>query len=166
MEYYEGLLRNGPIGGGFRNAPTVVVQTGHGRLALDQRDILALDSPQAVQGDANKNITSQMDQSVRIANSFNERKTQIEDIERLISVIRSLPDKSKPQHEVVTNLEKIKDEIEHEQTPDPGRIRRWLETTKLCLENLKLSRNAVEIANVVYKSFNLAALLVNLRAVI
>jgi hypothetical protein len=59
-------------------------------------------------------------------------------------------------------LEKVKDELSDEATPDKGRISKWLEKTKNYLGTMKLANETILIAKKVFESFNLAHFISNI----
>jgi hypothetical protein len=150
-EFYERLLRQVP-GTAFSQTPTVMVQTGG---TLDSRTYSAHSSPQLVQGDANRDVAQSLDSSVHIADSFNDRRQQIESLEYLIKLLSEYPN----AHAAVVNLEKVHDEVAGMAVPDRSRVWKWLERAKLSMETAKLSGEAIEAARKVYSSFNVASLL-------
>lgn len=153
VEYYERLLmRTGAIPSAFTQAPSFFVQTGG---ISNSRSIIAGHSPQIVQGDTSGAVSQSHDESVYIANSFNQRQEQISKLTELIEALKAAPQEGSQAEKAVINLEKVKDELTEEPQPDPNRIRRWLERTKNCIEIMKLGKETLELAKSVYTSFNL-----------
>jgi hypothetical protein len=130
----------------------VLVQTGG---TLDSRSYAANNSPQLVQGDQNAGVSQSLDQSVYVADSFNERAQQVAGLDELIALL-STDSSVMP---AVINLSKARDEVAEESSPDPKRIWKWLERAKLSLETAKLSKDAIEATKGVFSSFEALALL-------
>jgi len=151
VEYYERLLRSS-VGNPFGHLPAVLVQTGG---TLDSRSYVASKSPQVIQGDSNREILQEADQSIYIASSFNERAAQVEGLEKLIQLLSRHAEAGA----AVANLNKIKDEITDEASPNSRRIWKWLERAKLSMEATKLSAEIIEAAKGVYSSFRALSLL-------
>jgi hypothetical protein len=104
---------------------------------------------------------------VRIENSFNKRKEQIANLDKLINrIISEVSTNQEAQKEAAFNLENVKREIENEEKPDKNRIARWLQNAKTSLEVIKLSKETIDIAKSVYASFNLAGLVTSLAAML
>jgi hypothetical protein len=120
--------------------------------SMDSRKYIASNSSDVNQGDNN----SLTDSSIKIAGSFNDRKEQVEVIQRLIDALKT--DKKvgdNEKDEIVLNLEKVKDELTEEASPDKGRIARWLGKAKSCLGGLKLAKKTLVFVKEVYDNFNL-----------
>ncbi|HEV7744079.1 MAG TPA: hypothetical protein VGO56_03695 [Pyrinomonadaceae bacterium] len=150
VEFYEGMLNNFSASR-LLPAPSVVVQTGG---SMDSRNYNATNSSRLIQGESNEYADNSVDASIRIANSFNERKNQIESIARLIEILKADEQLATSHKErAITNLEKVSDELSDEEQPDKSRVKKWLEKAKTSLELLKLGKAGVETAIEVYKSF-------------
>jgi hypothetical protein len=103
------------------------------------------------------NYTDNSDHStIMILNSFNETKEQIDKIEEIIRLIRK---KSEIKYEnlrqtIITNFDKIREELAKEKNPNKDKISKWLKTIKKTLETLVLSHDTVEAIKWLYKTFN------------
>ncbi|MFZ1074249.1 MAG: hypothetical protein WAO21_12550 [Verrucomicrobiia bacterium] len=140
VAFYEALLRELPAKGFGIQPPQNFYLTGGG--SIESPNYLALNSPQAAQGSGIRMIGNKVDQSIYVANSFNERKGQIEALQKLIHAIWA--DKTEGEGistkrlEAVKYVEKIKDELEEENQPEPSRIHSWLEKAKNSLATFAL----------------------------
>ena len=117
VDFYEALVRKArqmPV----LPAQSIVVQTGG---ALNSPTYSAINSPRALLGEG-----STGDQSVRIALSFNDRRQQLDGIERVLELLRREPDSSE-RDDAIRSLENVKEEVAEQSAPDSGRVARWLE---------------------------------------
>ncbi len=161
-EFYEKIMKNiASQYTGVLPAPTIMVQTGGN---MDSRRYESYNSSRLTQGDNNRLIDQSIDSSVRIADSFNDRKVQVDELISLIELLRQHDDQpdTKSRQQAIVNLEKVRDELSEEPKPDRSRIQKWLEKSKLCLENLKLTQEIFEKAKGVFESFGLSELISNL----
>ena len=55
---------------------------------------------------------------------------------------------------LVTNFDKIKEELVDEEQPDKSKIFKWLLNTKKVLENVVLSHHTTEAIHWIYDNFN------------
>ena len=142
VEFYEGLIRRANTQP-FLPSPGIVVQTGG---AYNAPSYSALNSPQAVLG-----IENTSKSSIRIAVTYKERKEQID---RLVDVLERLA-KEPPDHErdeAIRSLENIKEELEHAEQPEPGRVVRWIERAKQAMQLGSLGRETVQAAKELFKA--------------
>jgi hypothetical protein len=161
IEYYERLLKSTPSQMGFQQAPPVIVQTGG---QLDSRSFSSNGAETLIQGD-NVNLKSiNNDSSVTISNSFNQRKNQLEELTALIELIRVENDPS--YNQAAIELEKVKSEIEDEESPDPNRIEKWLNKAGKALDTAKKSKEVIEKAKAVYTSFNVPGLIESIGSIV
>ncbi len=119
--------------------------------SMDTRKYIANNSSDVNQGDNN----SLTDSSIKIADSFKGIKEQVEVIQHLIDALKK--DKEgddNEKHDAILNLEKVKDELTEEDSPDKGRIAKWLGKAKNCLGGLKLAKETLDFAKDVYENFN------------
>ena len=152
-EFYERLLSrisSSPIG--FLPPSNVYVQTGG---TMDSRKYTAIDSSKLIQGDQSRLIDDSITANIRIGSSFNERKEQIQKLEKLVEVLRADKAKCEEKDKAIINLEKVKDEIADHDQPDKSRIAKWHEKVKEYLGLLKLGKHAADIAKDFFESFNL-----------
>ncbi len=162
IEYYEKLLKAAPLQSGFHSAPPVIVQTGG---QLESRSYNAPGAQNVVQGEYNQLTQISNDNSVSISNSFNERKNQIDELAKLIELIKTTSDNQAAQKAVV-ELEKVKGELEDEESPDTNRISKWLQNAKNCLGNVKMTKELFDTAKGVYQSFNVSEWIESLSQII
>lgn len=150
VEFYERILREG----GVRNFGVAPAQNfylqGGGTMA--SRNYTAIGSTHVVQGDQNE-----VDQSIRIAESFNEKKQQLENLDALIEALLKASQDTPAQDSkrAVVNLEKVKDELATEQKPDGSRIKKWLETAQASIKALALGKDVVDLATKTFDGFDL-----------
>lgn len=155
IEFYQSVLREGGARGYGIVAPQNFYLTGGG--GMTTKNYTAHGSQNVAQGEHNQASDNVINQSVRIGQSFNEKKEQLEGLERLIAVLMTgelgLPEVSK---RAVINLEKVRDELTSEETPDMGRIKKWLETAKSGLKSLTLGKDLLDLAENVFGKFDLS----------
>lgn len=150
IDFYERLLFNvNYTQKGFLPAPSVVVQTGG---IMDSRNYNAQNSSHMIQGDKNRLIDSS---SINIENSFNKKKEQIEKIERLSSLLTSENGSEEERSKAIINLEKVKDELEENENPEPSLIKKWLNKTKSIMEMLKIGKETASSAAELWNSFSI-----------
>jgi hypothetical protein len=88
---------------------------------------------------------------------MNEKK-QVEALDRLVSALGSCPNGSAEEtRRAVVSLEKVKDELSNEETPDSGRIKKWLETARGALKTLDLGKDVFDLAQATLKDLDSAA---------
>ncbi len=152
VEFYERFLRGGAAGNYSVGPAQNFYLQGEGIMKSD--NYTAIGSSRVVQG-ANK----QVDQSVHIAESFIDKKNQIENIDSLIDALLATADQNGSNKEdfnrSIINLEKVKDELATEQRPDASRIRKWLEAAKATFKVLALGKDVIDIAVKTFNAFNL-----------
>ena len=148
-KFFIGHLNSSNLG--INSQPSVFVQTGG---TVQPHNYLANNSPNAIQG---HNNIQDVDNSIHIADSFNERKNQIDNLSKLIELIQSQENKEDSSEEIVKNLEKVKEELEDEKKPDKSRIKKWLEKANVCLnlDVAKFSKEVIEFGRKVFESFGL-----------
>lgn len=114
----------------------------------------AIGSQNVAQGQGNEASNNTINQSFHIGQSFNERKDQIDSIERLLTSVRSgdIPS-SEGVTRAISNLEKVKDELAHEEKPDAPRVKKWLEIAQAALKTLSLGKDAYDLASKTFGSF-------------
>lgn len=153
-EFYERLLAKVESSVfGFHQTPSVYVQTGGSN---DARQITAIGSPQAIQGDHSGGNVQTIDQSVRVSHSFNERKSQIEELQKLIELLKVDPTDSEDiRDQAILNLEMAQDELSEEEVPDTGRLHRWFNKAKDLIAKVQLSQEALGVAKKVFTMFGI-----------
>ena len=140
---------------GFVPSANFYLQSGG---AMDSRKYISTNSSNVIQGDDNLLL----DSSIRIADSFNDKAEQIENIQNLVDALEKVEEDAEQKQRAIINLAKVKDELADEATPDKGRIAKWLEKTKDYLGTLKLANETVLLVKKVYESFNLTDLISNI----
>lgn len=117
----------------------------------------AIDSQNIAQGANNELSNNIIDQSIKIGSSFNEKRTQLELIDRLTSSLKLTTHAStEAGKKAIINLEKVKDELEGEENPDGTRVKKWLGTSKDVIATMGLTKEVVDIAKEVFASFGLS----------
>ena len=118
---------------------------------MSSRNYTAIGSERVVQGDSND-----VDQSLHIAESFNEKRQQIENLDALIQALNRMhPTPTEDSKRAVINLEKVKDELTSESKPDGHRIKKWLETAQASIKALALGKDVVDLAMKAFDGFEL-----------
>ncbi|MHB8137992.1 MAG: hypothetical protein ACYDGO_06330 [Smithellaceae bacterium] len=153
IQFYENFLKNlanSPYG--IMHQQSVIVQAGNQNRA---NHCLASNSPKAIVGENNTQEDNSDNSIITIANSFNEKKEQIDKLGELIALLKNEEDIDKnKQQTAVLNLEKIKEELEEESEPDRSNITKWLIKTKNALDGLVLTYHTNEAIRWIYDSFN------------
>ena len=150
VEFYERILHEGGVGNtGLVPAQNFYLQGGG---SMASKNYTAIGSSRVVQGD-----DSEVDQSVHIAESYIEKKKQLENIDALSQALTNAhqPAPTEETMRAVVNLEKVKDELATEQKPDAGRIKKWLETAHASIKALALGKDVIDLAAKTFKSFEL-----------
>lgn len=154
IEFYEGLMNKlNSTNNGIIPQPSVFVQTG----GMNQpQSYLATNSPGAIQGTNIRDVKN----TIKIADSFNERKNQIEDLGKFIDLIKSSePENKEASKQIVKNLEKVKDELEEEEKPNKENVGKWLKKAKSYLDVAKFGKQVIEFGKGVFESFDLSSIL-------
>lgn len=148
VEFYERILREGGVGQAWLAPAQNFYLQGGG--SMSSKNYTAIGSSRVVQGDDNE-----VDQSIHIAESFIEKKNQLENIGALIQALTNAhqPAPTEETMRAVVNLEKVKDELETELKPDAGRIKKWLETAKSSIKALALGKDVIDLAVKTFKDF-------------
>jgi hypothetical protein len=154
VEFYAQVLRNLPAGA-IIPGPSVVVQAGG---QMDSRRYISTGSQKLIQGDGNTYTDNSIDASIRIGASFNERRTQIDLLGRLIAGLNTDGPDSHEKQGVIQDIGRVKDELEDQERPDGSRIKVWLERAKTGLQALSVGKETLELVNAVLKSFGISAL--------
>lgn len=149
LEFYERILKTGtPSQLGITPAQHFYI-TGAGD--MNSKSYTAIGSSRVVQGDNNE-----VDQSIHIAESFNEKKQQLENLDQLIAALtaaHSTP--TEDSKKAIINLEKVKDELKTEDKPDGSRIMKWMDTAKNAIKVLALGKDALDLAEKTFDGFHL-----------
>jgi hypothetical protein len=162
ISYYEKLIEQMPRGG-FQQPPQAFYFL-NGENAANYH---ALNSPQAALGTGNKVISNTIDSSIYLADSFNERKEQVDAVQDLywklwneLEAVEKQDDKAEERKalEKARNLiGKVEAELKEEEKPDPERIHKWLENAKNCLKALSLTEQVRDSAAHVWEAFKMLA---------
>jgi len=89
-----------------------------------------------------------------ISNSFNDKKEIADKIEVLLKQLQQEKIVDDQVQSLITNLDKIKEEIIDELQPDKSKIFKWLTNIKKVLENVVLANHTREAINWIYKQFH------------
>lgn len=151
-DFYEALAKKA-VGMPILPSQNIILQTGG---AMDSRSYNATNSTKLIQGDQNKLIESSTNSSINISGSFNERKTQIENIQKVIDRIHTSEPDSEEKSKTILNLEKVKDELENETKPDESRVGKWLERAKQAVQLGSFGHETVTAVKDLLESFGIA----------
>ena len=160
-EFYRRLVNELPkLGYGVAPAQNIIVQAGDSSQASSYH---ALNSPQAALGAGNRLIGNTNDQSIYIADSFNERTEQIQTVSdlwvRLYSESEKMS-KETPEYKecskAMENLQKVQNEMKEGEPPEPKRIHKWLEQTKYALKAFSLTSEIIEAGKKLEDAFHLS----------
>ncbi|MEM5405119.1 hypothetical protein [Paraburkholderia unamae] len=157
VQYYERFLRDLRATGtmGVVPAQNYYIQTGGAMLPTNYSSV---NSQNVAQGTNNSASNNTIDHSIKIGGSFNERKTQLDALDRAIRTIAKsdeLP--SEEAGRAVANFQKVKDELAHEEKPDAPRIQKWLEAAKLAVSALTTSKEVVDAAKDTFSAFGIGS---------
>ncbi|MGD9949791.1 MAG: hypothetical protein AB7U29_15115 [Desulfobulbus sp.] len=145
VEFYEGLIRRANFQP-LLPSPSVVVQTGG---AYNAPSYSALNSPQALIG-----VENRAENSINIAVTYKERKEQIDHVAEVLDMLSKEPQTTE-RDEAIRNFENVKEELEHVDQPEPGRVFRWLERAKQSVQLGSLGYETVQAAKELFKVFGL-----------
>jgi hypothetical protein len=160
-EFYRRLVNEFPkLGYGVAPAQNIILQAGDSSQASTYH---ALNSPQAALGVGNRLIGNTNDQSIYIADSFNERTEQVRAVSdlwlRLYEESKKLPEGS-PEHKecskAADNLRKVENEMREGEPPEPNRIHKWLEQTKYALKAFGLTKEIIDAGRKLEEAFHLS----------
>lgn len=154
--HYENLLKTiVESNSGIRQPASIYIQTGGSN---NPKSLVTNNSPNSLLGDNNhyENNTDNSDHSViTITNSFNKKKDQIERLDEIIRLLSEEKNIEASQRQtLVTNFDKIKEELADEEQPSKPKIFKWLSNTKKILENVVLSHHTTEAIHWIYENFN------------
>jgi hypothetical protein len=159
-DFYKALMRQVSVHGlGIMHPQNIYIGDGNQAHTLQ-----AINSPQAAVGTGNRLIKNQVDQSIHIANSFNERLEQLEALSDLwMELHRAREKMGKEDHdrekfdEAIENIRKVETELKEQDPPEPKRISRWLETAKNTLLTLALTEEVQEGLKKVLELFGMSS---------
>lgn len=92
-----------------------------------------------------------------ISTSQEEKKLIADKIDELIKLIRQENLSDDTKQTLITNFDKVKDEIKEEEKPDKSRIAKWLANTKKVLENIVLTHETGQAISWIYSGLNFIA---------
>lgn len=92
--------------------------------------------------------------NINISNSIEDRKTLAEKIDDLIRIIRQENISEENKQSLITNFDKVKEEIVDEKNPDKSKIEKWLINTKRVIETIVLTHEASQAILWIYSGFN------------
>ncbi|WP_186018187.1 hypothetical protein [Burkholderia gladioli] len=155
VQYYEQFLRDLRATGtmGIALGQNLYIQTGG---TMVPTSYSAVNSQNVAQGTNNSASNNTIDHSIKIGGSFNEKKTQLDALERAIKTINDA--EGLPANEIgraIANFQKIKDELAHEDKPDAPRIQKWLETARGALSALSLSKEVADATKDAFSAFGI-----------
>lgn len=153
-ELYESVLdRLALAHTGFNPQQNFYLQGG-GTMS-DKRNT-SINSQGVVQGEDIKTIDIDIDQSIKIGRSFNEKKSQVEKVRQLMDSLSNSTELNDSEREEATkNLRKVKEELEDEEKPDSSRIKKWMDRAKDFLKIAKEGQGLYESAKETFESFDL-----------
>lgn len=151
-DIYEKVLSGSPF---VQSHPlqTILVQTGG---KFDQRSYSAQGASSIIHGNYGEINTESCNTSIAIGDSFRSKKEQIDLINNFIEVLLRYDKKFKNVESVIKNVEKVRDELQDEPQPDPGRVGKWLERAKQSLQLGSLAKETVEAAKELFAAFGLS----------
>jgi len=154
-EFYENFFKTLAASNyGIAQQAPIYIQTGGN---YNPKSLAAINSPNSLLGDNNlyENNSDNSDHSViTITNSFNKKKEQINKLDEIIRLISEHKDlESSQKQTLITNFDKIKEELSDEEQPSKSKIFKWLSNTKKILENVVLSHEAAQAIQWIYETF-------------
>ena len=155
-EHYENLLKKLSFSSnGFGQQPAIFIQTGG---VNTPKHLLANNSQNVLLGEdvMYENNSDNSDHSeITISNSFNKRKEQVAKLDELIKLLKEEKEiKEDDRQTLITNFDKIREEITDEETPNKSKLFKWFSNTKKILENVVLTHHTTEAIHWIYENFN------------
>jgi len=151
-EYYERVLSNISSFKGFGQQPSVIVQTGNMPKLLQAHNSNHI--AQADNAFIEDNSNNADYSTLTISNSFNKKKEQVDKIAELIKLLRQDENINEDDRQtVITNFDKIREEIQEEENPSKQKIYKWLLNAKAVLETVVLAHHTTEAVKWVYENF-------------
>ena len=92
-----------------------------------------------------------------ISTSLEEKKVIADKIDELIKLIRQEQLSDENKQTLITNFDKVKEEIIDEEKPDKSKISKWLTNTKKIVENIVLTHKTSQAISWIYKGLNFMA---------
>lgn len=139
----------------FIPLPAIYIQTGG---VSQPRHLVANNSANILQGEDQlfeNNGNQSINLSVTISHSFNKRKDQITKLDEIIKTLRQEKEITPNiRDRLITNFDKVKEELADEEQPDGAKIAKWLTNTKKILENIVLAHHLTEAIRWIYDSLS------------
>lgn len=156
-EFYENLVNKiSSSNFGINSQPAIYIQTGGQNTP---RNMISSNSPNSLIGHNNtyeNNSLVNNETNIKISNSFNKKKEQIDEISKIIELLRVENELNpKVRQDLITNFDKVKEELSDEENPDENKIYKWLCKTKELIENMVLAHHTVEAIHWLYDSFKI-----------
>lgn len=151
-EVYERLLHKMSQHQGFVQPSPIIIQSGG---VNHHRSLTATNSSNVLQGDQSGiDAFSSTDNSIKISNSFNKRKEQVNKIDEIVNLLKQEKQADKELiQELIRNFSNVKEEIAQEDSPDTIRLARWLSNAKQVAEKLVLTQESIQAINWICTSF-------------
>jgi len=149
-ELYENIAKKAVTMMPMTPAPpsqNIILQTGG---VVESRNYIANNSSRVIQGDNSRIIEKS---TIKIGSTFSEKKAQIDKILAVIQLLKKDNDVTDQKVQAVTNLEKVKDELENESQPDESRISKWLERTKQAIQLGSFAHETVSACKELLEAF-------------
>lgn len=155
-EYYENLFKKlSSSANGLGQQPSIFIQTGG---VNTPKHLIANNSQNVLLGEdvLYENSSDNSDHSqITISNSFNKRKEQVAKLDELINLIKQEKEINEDEKQsLITNFDKIKEEITDEDNPNKSRLFKWFSNTKKIVENVVLTHHTTEAIHWIYENFN------------
>jgi len=148
---YESILKNSLF---VQSQPlqTILVQAGG---KFDQSCYSAQGASNIISGNYGAINNESCITSIAIGDSFRSKKEQIDLINNFIEILLRYDKKFENVESVIKNVEKVRDELQDEPQPDPGRVGKWLERAKQSIQLGSLAKETVEAAKELFAAFGL-----------
>jgi hypothetical protein len=92
-----------------------------------------------------------------ISASQEEKKVIADKIEELLKYIRKEDISDEEKQSLITNFDKVREEIIDEEKPDKSKIAKWLNNTKKIVENIVLTHETSQAISWIYSGLNFIA---------
>ncbi|ARU57984.1 hypothetical protein OLMES_3965 [Oleiphilus messinensis] len=153
-EFYEGFVKNLPVGGFSHGNPVFHISNG-GNTDMDQRKYISNNSANVMQGDNHQNRVEAG--NINIGSTVSEKNNQIDLLSDLIKELSRNSDNEEYQ-KAIRHCESIKDEMLDESQPDEGMIGKLLRKVSGILSAVEKGSELFEKAQSVFDSFGGASL--------
>ena len=123
---------------------------------MSSRNYTANNSSRLIQGDGNEYIDASVDQSIKIGQSFNERGVQVESLTKFASALREASKAPGDAADAAAReVDKARDELKDENSPDGSRITKWLDRAKTILTGIDVGSKILEAGKQAYSLLGL-----------